>query len=191
MFVTGADAQAELTPSPPARRPARSRYWLAALVGIAGITVAFGCALAAQAALSSRADGFLRTSVPGEITVRVEHAATYYVYAEGTLWRHPSVRVTDPAGRAVPVKATSSGPHYYHGGSGGGAIVTFDATRAGDYRVAAATGTAVQGDFAVGGRFPLWLRLSDAGVLTLMVLSVGSSVVLVVVTAIRRRRHED
>jgi hypothetical protein len=53
-----------------------------------------------------------------------------------------------------------------------------------------ATGTTVQGDFAVGGRFPLWLQLSDLGVLTLMVLSVGSSVVLVVVTAIQRRRHE-
>lgn len=174
-----------MTPTPPARRPPRSRYRLAALVAIAGIAVAFGCALAAQAALSSRADGFARTSVPGELTVRVEHTATYYVYAEGTLWLHPSVRVTDPDGHAVPVKTTSPGPNY-----GGSAVGAFDATRTGDYRVAVATGTTAQGDFAVGGRFPLWLRLSDLGVLTLMVLSVGSSVVLVVVTAIQRRRHE-
>ena len=115
-----------MTPTPPARRPPRSRYRLAALVAIAGIAVAFGCALAAQAALSSTADGFARTSVPGELTVLVERAATYYVYAEGTLWLHPSVRVTDPDGHAVPVKTTSPGPNY-----GGSAVGAFDATRTG------------------------------------------------------------
>jgi hypothetical protein len=156
---------------------------------VVGLVASLAFAVAAQAALSSQADGFLRESVPGEITVPVDHARTYYVYAEATLWVHPSLQVTDPQGRAVPVTATSPGPSYFHGGNGGGAIGKFDATQAGNYRVAVATGTTAQGDFAVGGPFPLWLRLSDWGAFALLILFIGSGIVLVVVTFIQRRRH--
>jgi hypothetical protein len=188
MTVTGAPSPGEKTPTGRSGMPARSRYWWPALLALLGLVLALAAATAAQAAMSSRADGFLRAGVPGELAVSAERGRTYYVYAEGTLWRHPSVRVMDPAGRTVAVTPSSEGPLYDHGGNGGGAIATFHAGQAGVYRVAVATGDTAQGDFAVGGRFPLWMRLSDWGVWGLLVLGAGSGVVLAVVTAVRRRR---
>jgi hypothetical protein len=92
-------------------------------------------------------------------------------------------------GRAVMVEAVSSGPRYDHGGSGGGAVGKFNAALAGDYRIAVDTGTAVQGDFAVGGRFPLWMRLlPDSVGWAIMAIGVGSGIALAAVTAIQRRR---
>ncbi len=190
MTDTGQAEPGTLRPRPAGRRPPRSRYWLAGLVAVAGIVVALAYSIAAQAVLSNRADGFVRASIPGEMTLHVGHAATYYVFAEGARWFHPSVQVTDPEGRAVAVGATSPGPSYYHGGNGGSAVGTFRAVQPGDYKVAVSTGTTVQGDFAVGGGFPLWLRLSDWEAWALLVLFAGSSLVLVVWTAIQRRRPE-
>lgn len=190
MTDTGQAEPGTLRPRPARRRPPRSRYWLAGLVAAAGIVAALAYSIAAQAVLSNRADGFVRASIPGEMTLHVDHAATYYVFAEGARWFHLSVQVTDPEGHAVAVGATSPGPSYYHGGNGGSAVGTFRAVQPGDYKVAVSTGTTVQGDFAVGGGFPLWLRLSDWEAWALLVLFVGSSLVLVVSTAIQRRRPE-
>lgn len=188
MTVTGAPGQAERTRPARPRRPARSRYWWAALLAVGGLVLALAAATVTQAAMTSRADGFLRAAVPGELAVPADRGRTYYVYAEGTLWRHPSVRVTDPDGRTVALTPAAAGPLYDHGGSGGSAIGTFHAGQAGVYRVAVSTGATAQGDFAVGGRFPLWMRLSDWGVWALLVLGVGSGVVLALATAVRSRR---
>lgn len=177
-------------PRPAHRRPPRSRYWLAGLVAAVGIVVALVYSIAAQAVLSSHADGFARASIPGEMTLHVDHAATFYVFAEGAGWLHPSVRVTDPQGHAVAVGATSPGPSYYHGGNQAGAVGTFRAVQHGNYKVAVSTGVTVQGDFAVGGGFPLWMRLSDLAAWALLVLFAVASLALVVWTAIQRRRPE-
>lgn len=189
MTDTGQAEPGTLRPRPARRRPPRSRYWLAGLVAVAGIVVAFAYSMAAQAVLSNHADGFARASIPGEITLHVDHAATFYVFAEGAGWFHPSVQVTDPEGHAVAVGATSPGPSYYHGGNQASAVGTFRAVQPGDYKVAVSTGATVQGDFAVGG-FPLWMRLSDWEAWALLVLFAGSSLVLAVRTAIQRRRPE-
>jgi hypothetical protein len=157
-------------------------------VAVAGIVVALAYSLAAQAAMSSRANGFVRASIPGEVTLHVDHAATYYVFAEGARWFHPVVRVTGPGGHAMAVGATPPGPSYYHGGNQASAVGKFRAVQPGNYRVAVSTGATVQGDFAVGGGFPLWMRLSDWGAWALLALFAGSSLVLAVQTAIRRRR---
>lgn len=102
------------------------------LLAIAGIIGALALVtLVASAALAGYADEFARTGVPGTITVQAGYPATYSVYAEGTRWVRPTLRVTGPAGRAVPVQATAPGPAYYHGGNGGNAVGTFDATRPG------------------------------------------------------------
>ena len=190
--MTGTDeaVHGTLPPAPARRGPRRSRYWLAGLVAVAGIVVALAYSIAAQAVLSSHADGFVRASIPGEITLHVDHAATYYVFAEGARWFHPSVQVTDPEGHAVAVGATSPGPSYYHGGNQASAVGTFRAAQPGDYKVAVSTGATVQGDFAVGGSFPVWMRLSDWEAWALLVLFAGSSLVLVIRTAIQRRRPE-
>lgn len=177
-----------LRPRSAPRRPPRSRYWLAGLVAVAGIVLALVYSMAAQAVLSSHADGFVRASIPGEVTLHAGHAATYYVFAEGAGWFHPSVQVTGPEGHAVAVEATSPGPSYYHGGNQGSAVGTFRAVHPGDYKVAVSTGAIVQGDFAVGGGFPLWMRLSEWEAWALLVLFTGSSLVLAVWTAIQRRR---
>jgi hypothetical protein len=170
--------------------PSRRRYGLALLLALVGVVASVVLQIASQAALSSRADGFLRASVPGELTLHVDQPATFYVYAEATLSLHPSVRVTDPAGRAVTVAATAPGPRYDHGGSGGFAVGRFDATASGDYRIAVDTGDAVQGDFAVGSRFPLWMRLvPDAVGWAILGIGVGSGVVLAATTAVQRRRR--
>lgn len=170
------------------QRSPRPGYVLAFIVAVVGVVAAVVYALAAQAAMSNRADGFVRTAVPGTITVHVDRTATYYVYVEGAISLHPSVQVTDPQGRVVAVGGTSVGPHYYHGGNGGAAVGRFNALQTGDFRVSVSTGSTVQGDFAVGGQFPLWLRLSDATSWTLLVLFMGSGLGLAVATAIRRRR---
>lgn len=190
MTDTGETVHGTLPPTSARRRPPRSRYWLAGLVAVAGIVVALAYSIAAQAVLSNHADGFVRASIPGEITLHVDHAATYYVFAEGARWFHPSVQVTDPEGHAVAVGATSPGPCYYHGGNQASAVGTFRAVQPGDYKVAVSTGTTVQGDFAVGGNFPMWMRLSDWEAWALLVLFAGSSLVLVIRTAIQRRRPE-
>lgn len=179
-----------LSPRAARRRPPRSRYWLAGLVAVVGIVVAVAYSITAQAVLSNHADGFARASIPGEMTLHVDHAATYYVFAEGARWFHPSVQVHGPEGHAVAVGATSPGPSYYHGGNQASAVGTFRAVQPGDYKVAVSTGATVQGDFAVGGGFPLWMRLSDWEAWVLLVLFAGSSLVLVVRTAIQRRRAE-
>jgi hypothetical protein len=190
MTDTGQAEPGTLRPRPARRRPPRSRYWLAGLVAVAGIVVALVYSIAAQAVLSNHADGFARASIPGEMTLHVDHATTFYVFAEGAGWFHPSVRVTDSEGHAVAVGATSPGPSYYHGGNQASAVGTFRAVQPGDYKVAVSTGATVQGDFAVGGGFPLWMRLSDWEAWALLVLFAGSSLVLVVWTAIQRRRPE-
>jgi hypothetical protein len=187
MTDTGQAEPGTLRPTPARRRPPRSRYWLAGLVAVAGIVVALAYSIAAQAVLSNHADGFVRASIPGEMTLHVDHAATYYVFAEGARWFHPSVQVTGPEGHAVAVRATSPGPSYYHGGNQASGVGTFRAVQPGDYKVAVSTGTTVQGDFAVGG-FPLWMRLSEWEAWALLVLFAGSSLALVVWTAIQRRR---
>jgi hypothetical protein len=89
---------------------------------------------------SGHADGFVRASIPGDLTLHVDHAATYYVFAEGAHWLHPSVQVTDPEGHDVAVGATSPGPSYYHGGNQASAVGTFRAVQPGDYKVAVSTG---------------------------------------------------
>jgi hypothetical protein len=190
MTDTGETVHGTLPPTPARRRPPRSRYWLAGLVAVVGIVVALAYSIAAQAVLSNHADGFVRASIPGEMTLHVDHAATYYVFAEGAGWFHPSVQVTGPEGHAVAVGATSPGPSYYHGGNQASAVGTFRAVQPGDYKVAVSTGATVQGDFAVGGGFPMWMRLSDWEAWALLVLFAGSSLVLVVRTAIQRRRPE-
>jgi hypothetical protein len=191
MSHTDVSMHGDQAPELRGRIPSRRRYLLAALLAVGGIVAAVALQLISGAALSGHADGFQRAIVPGELTLQVDRPATYYVYAEGTLWVHPSVRVTDPTGRGVAVEAVPSGPQYYHGGNGGAAVGKFDATLAGDYRIAVATGTAVQGDFAVGGRFPMWMRLvPDPVAWAIVVIGVGSGIVIATVTAFRRRRGQ-
>jgi hypothetical protein len=188
---TDVPIQGDPEPEVRGRIPSRRRYGLAALLAVGGILASVVLQLVVLAALSGHADSFQRASVPGELTLHVDHEATYYVYAEATLWVHPSVRVTDPAGKGVAVEAVSSGPRYDHGGAGGGAVCKFDATLAGDYRIAVDTGTAVQGDFAVGGPFPLWMRLLSEPVgWAIMAVGVGSGIVISTVTAFHRRRGQ-
>lgn len=166
------------------------RYRLAALLAVGGVLVSLVLQLVSGAALTAHADGFQRASVPGELTVHVDRPATYSVYAEATLWLRPSVRVTDPAGQGVAVEPVAPGPSYDHGGSFGAAVVTFEATVPGEYRIAVTTGTAGQGEFAVGDRFPLWMRLLGEPVaFAILVLGVGSGIVVATVTAFQRRRR--
>ncbi len=191
------DAQARGEPAPrrPRRRPPRSRYGLAALLVMVGLASGVAVALAAGSARGHQAGGFARASVPGDLTFRVEHAGTFYVYAEDTICLdfpdchgelYPvTVRVTDPAGHGIPV-TTVNGPGYMRGGTGGTAVARFEATRTGAYRIAVATGTIAEGRFAVGPGFPAWTDDRFAWALT--VVLAGAGAVLAAATLIRRRR---
>ena len=111
MPATTSPAQSTPAAGPPDHRSSAARYWIAGLLAIAGITGALALVtLVASAALARYADEFARTGVPGTITVYAGYPATYYVYAEGTRWVRLTLRVTGPAGRAVPVQATAPGP---------------------------------------------------------------------------------
>jgi hypothetical protein len=183
------DTRLGTTPSePPHGRPPRSRYWIAGLVAVVGVIVSLVCSFATLSVASNRADEFVRAGIPGQITLHVDSAATYYIYAEGSASRHPSVQVTGPGGQAVRAQSTSPGPSYYHGGNGGSAVAKFDAAQRGDYKIAVSTAAGAQGDFAVAGRFPLWLRLADWGAGAALIVFPGAGLVIVMWTAIQRRR---
>jgi len=192
----------------PDRSPLAGRFRLAALLPIVGIAVAFIWLSAAQAVLSGHANGFVRASIPESgavraVTVPVDRAGAYFVYVEGSdveTLRDLEVQVTDPSGRAVPVRAVAPRPEYLHGWRGGQVVGTFDASRPGGYRVAS-TGTLPPveaefapanpyGDFAVGDSVASWMRPHEWGVAALLLVTVGSSIVLVVVTALQRRRSQ-
>lgn len=188
MSIIGAPAQDGRAARPPGDKPHTAGYLVAGLLAVAGIVGGLVWTFAAGAAMTGYTDRFARSSVPGRLTLHVSHPGLYYVYAEGTRWA-PVVRVTGPAGRAIPVTATSPGPTYFRGGSSANAVGKFHATLPGDYRVTAATGSAVQGEFAVGGSTANWWRPHEWGAAALLMLSVSSGIALAVVTAIGRRRR--
>jgi hypothetical protein len=195
--------QDKRTASPPDRKPCTARFRLAILLPIVGIAGGFIWLFAAEAALSGHASGFARASVPGAVTLPVGHAGTYYVYAEGNApdtLGDLAVQVTGPAGGVVPVKALTPRPVYLRHLRGGRAVGTFEASRTGDYRVAA-TGNQPPvaapyapsnpyGDFAVGNSVANWMQPHERGVAALLFVTVGSSIVLTVATATRRRRSQ-
>lgn len=191
MSQTDVPIHSDPAPEPRRRIPSRRRYLLAALLAVGGIIAAVALALVLYGALADHSDGFQRASVPGELTLHVDAPATYHVYAEGELFLPQSVRVTDPAGQGVAVEAVPSGPHYEHGGTGGAAVGKFDATMAGDYRIAVPTGTADESRFAVGTPFPLWMWLPpDPVAWAILVIGVGSGIVIATRTASQRRRGQ-
>jgi methionine-rich copper-binding protein CopC len=174
--------------SPPAHRtPSASRYWVAVLLAVAGVVAAVVWAMAGEAAASAHAEAFVRAAVPGQVAVRADEPRTFYVYAEGTLSLHPTVQVTGPDGRAVAVSAVPAESNPL-AGSARTPLARFDAQAPGSYTVTMSTGSAAQGEFSVGDRFPLWMRLADAVAYGLVLLGVGAGLVLATVTAVQRRR---
>lgn len=185
MTVSGSSVPARQTPAPSARTPSATRYWLAVLLAVVGAVAGVAFSLVAESASSAHAAGLVRTTVPGQVTVSVDRPGTFYVYAEGTLSAHPTVQVTGPDGRAVPVTEAAADPLL---GGAPAPVGTFDARATGAYLVAMSTGSAAQGEFSVGGRYPLWIRLADTVAFGLLVAGVVAGVVLAVVTAVQRRR---
>ncbi len=174
------------TRRPPDRRHRMVRYLAAGLLAIAGIIAALIWTSAAGRAYAHYIDGLPRANIPGQVALHASHPGTYYVYAEGSLAR-AAVRVTSPAGRAVPVTATSGGGSYDYGGMlGNHPIGEFNATRAGTYRVAAAWG---EGAFTVSENVPNWLRPHEWGMAALLVVTVGTGIVLVATTIPQRQDH--
>lgn len=148
-------------------KPRRSRYLLAALLAVGGVVLGLGVGLGSGQAKSDRAERFARVGVPGVLTLRVDHASTYYVYSEGTACLdYPNchgqlypvaVDVSGPAGDPVKVDLVH-GPTYMVGGMEGTGVAKFDAATTGNYRVAASTGPYSEGLIAVGEGFPGWTQ---------------------------------
>lgn len=163
---------------------------------LGGLALALGAGLGGSQAKTDQAVGFPRAAVPGSLALRVVQPDTYVVYAEGTVCLdypnchgqlYPvSVRVTDPAGKAVEVVATD-GPTYMIGGSEGTGVARFDATTPGLYRVAASTGAYAEGMIAVGRAFPAWTGDWVAWSVMGLLWVVGGLVIFVPVARYERR----
>jgi hypothetical protein len=69
-------------PIPTKRTRSRAGYWVAAIVAILGLTVAFVWGAVGTITALDRVDSFDRTAVPGAITVSVTDPGTMVVYYE-------------------------------------------------------------------------------------------------------------
>lgn len=174
-------------------RPLKSRYIVVVLLPV----VVLGCLLVwgfgILFAVGAATEAFVRGPVPGEITVQA-HPGTWYVYSEGgaTITK---IEVIGADGQALNVRPSAPGPGYDYGGSGGGvAVGEFDVQpgRMGSYRVvvSGSTDDFGNGSFAVGefavARF---VTGQQAAMVTLLVVTVGSSLAIAIVPVIVRRRR--
>lgn len=175
------------------RRHRVVRYLAAGVLAIAGITAALIWTSAAAQAYNHYVGGLPRGFVwnaPGQVTLHASHPGTYYIYAEcGSSLDRTAVRVTGPAGRTVPATATSARGYPYDAAQGctndTRAVAEFHAARTGNYRVEVTR----QAIFSVhDGTAANWLRPHEWGMAALLVVTVGTSIVLVA-TTIPQRHH--
>lgn len=157
--VTDVPVPAAPAEPPVARRPGRSRFWVAAVLGLVGLGAYVVWSWATFVAVAGHFEAFPNGPVPGVVTTEL-HPGTYHVYAQagGAV----AVRVTGPGNVEVPLTAVKPGPFDYAYEPSGGAswpeVARFDVApgRMGEYSIAATSpGTAAgtlpeSSSFAVG-----------------------------------------
>ena len=189
---TRADARLTPLPGPPTpRRSKRGGYVVAALIGVVGLALAVAWGATAYASMQGQIDDLARTGIPGRVTVDVATPGGRVVYYEG-VGEMPlvalDVRVLGPDGEAVHVGTYGADLRYdAPGGLIGHAVGTFDATSAGSYVVVSGGSAPLGATLAVGRSIPASTFVAIIGAVLLALASIGTAVVVTIVTAVRRR----
>jgi hypothetical protein len=187
------------------RRVSPAGYWIGGLVLVVGLGAALVWFGVAVAGLVTAPDDFQRVAVPGRADLALGEGR-WVVYSEGPVgsdWpadadrnaferatgTAPTVRVTDPLGRALPMLGTDF-ESYSWGGRQGQAIYEFEVADAGIYTVETFTEPSIRGDareVAVGRPlFGAGLFVGLAGGVLVGLVSAAVGITVIAVTAARR-----
>ena len=188
-----------------AQRPSTAWYWWAAVLVLVGVVGAAAWGFGTYRMLQHRLDALPRTGVPGEVTVGVDGPTgltvfyedpnapgTFIVQADAigdnTLASSPvTVTVTGPSG-PVPTAAYATDLRFDVNGRVATALKTFDAPTAGTYTVQVAGDVPAGVQVSVGHVVDTGLLANAAGAIVLFIASIPIGLIVVLVTAVRRRR---
>jgi hypothetical protein len=175
-------------------RTSRAWYWVAAAIFVFGVLVPVVWGLTSVRAANEKARAFPRAAVPGAGTVTVTDPGDQMIYFMGPGDRSPAalgLRVTDPAGGAVPVAPYDLAVKLDLVGAVGTAVATFPADVQGVYTVTSTGSGVSDGALAVGADVAGDALPGILGALVVMVFCVDVAIVIVIVTLVRgasRRR---
>ena len=189
-------------PAPPQRpdvrtagpKPTTAGYWMGAIVAIVGLALVATLAAMAVVRMHDHIDAFPRISVPGTATVRLDGSVGRTIYVEG-VGSVPlaalDLRVTDPDGNQIPVRAYALDMRYDVPGSPGvvgRAVGTFRTTVSGPYTITSAMDAPPGTMLAVGDSFVSGIVGYAIGAFALLLLTLAGASTLVIATAVRRSR---
>jgi hypothetical protein len=163
-------------------------YWIGGAVIAAGVLGAVLWFVVGFVRIDDQIDGFQRAPVPREATVRLE-AQKYVIYFEGenadeVVPRFELAIADAESGEPLEIEPYNNSLTYSFGEEGS-AQATVTPARAGDYVVTTDGG---EGGVAVGDSIAGPLLRTIAGAFAIGGLLAFAGVILLVVTAIRRRR---
>jgi len=199
MTTTTRDVKKAAPASPEPARPTGLRrvstagYWFAFLIALGGVVVGLAWGLSAYRGLQEQIDAFSRVETPGEAAVRLDGSVGQVIYYEGpgsVSLQELDVRITDPEGDVVPSDTYESDLRYdAPNGVVGRAIGTFQASTQGVYEVTVG-GAALRGARVAVGASIAGSELGRIiGALLLVSTAVAASLVLAIVTSLRRSRR--
>lgn len=177
-------------------RPARAWYWVAAVIGLAGLAAGawlFWSGLFGPNGEIGEVRRYHRAPIPGTATMNLEPGGyTVFLEAPG-ISDDPSpprvdVSVTGPDGTQIPLGTYLAGFTYQAAGHEGRAIATLRASRAGAYRLSADGEPCSRCDVAVG---PGEHADSFIAIIASVLIPLAATLVagiIVLVTALRRAR---
>jgi hypothetical protein len=166
-------------------------YLWAVVIAVFGVTVGVAWGATTYLGMQRQIDGFARAAIPGEVTVRIADAGGRVLYYEG-LGEMPlvalDVHVVGPNGRELRVGTYGTDLRYdAPGGQVGHAVGTFDARAPGRYRIETRGSAPPGSSLAIGESIPASRFAGIVGGVLVVLVSLGTAVVFVIVTAIRRR----
>jgi hypothetical protein len=180
-------------PTPPAKlRPARTWYWVALVVFLAGA----GWLGAGLYMLVERVDSFQRVTLPGEGEVSLDHSGGYVIYYEGPGAAEGNVpdftvNVTPLSESAVvqDLEAYGGGLTYSFGSREGRAVLTLQVASPGRFLIEAPDAPAMPGgsSLAIGSSVAGSIVGIALPSVVLMVVGVGGAIGVAIVRRRRRR----
>jgi hypothetical protein len=191
----------------PRIRPSKVWYVVGVLLIVAGIAGGIGLFVGGLVSTSRTVDGFGRFVAPASKSLKFQRAGTYTIFYEyrGEVCGEPTdcvtieapetppssltIRLTDAAGRSLPVdRSGDSDVTFSFGGRAGRSVASVDIPAAGEY-VIEVSGGAQRYGIAIGrgvlGTLVRWIL----GGIAAGVVGVVVGVVLLIVTGVRRGRR--
>jgi hypothetical protein len=175
--------------------PSTGGYWIGAFIGVIGLALVGALIAITVVRMHEHIDAFARTPIPGTMMVHLDASTGQTIYVEGSApvpLQALHLRVTDPKGNEILVRAYSLDVRYDVPGSPGTlgyAVGTFRSTAAGPYRVVSDATVVPPGvALAVGDSFPSSIIGYALGAFIVLLLTFAGALTLVIVTGVRRSR---